>query len=146
MESRTGARQPAGRSPYVSRHTTATLLSQANVPEEIRMQIMGQSSAVAHRGYAHIDQTETRKALANLDQRSQRLDENVYLGGAFYRPVELLAWDVASGEYLHMTWSTVGQLDFVQVVVVIGHCTDGQNAAIDSHFLVEYQLTQVIPV
>ncbi len=53
--------------PYVSRHTTATLLSQSDVPEEIRMQIMGQSSVVAHRGYTHIDQTQTRKALANLD-------------------------------------------------------------------------------
>lgn len=67
MESGSPARRPPGRSPYVSRHTTATLLSQADVPEEIRMQIMGQSSVVAHRGYTHIDQTQTRKALANLD-------------------------------------------------------------------------------
>lgn len=54
--------------PYVSRHTTATLLLQAGVPEDIRMAILGHVSLTATRGYAHIDQTITRQAMAALDQ------------------------------------------------------------------------------
>ncbi|MCX2931342.1 site-specific integrase [Mycobacterium sp. CVI_P3] len=51
---------------HSARHSTATMLQAAGVPEEVRMQIMGQSSAAAHRGYVHIDQTQTRAALLNL--------------------------------------------------------------------------------
>lgn len=54
--------------PYVSRHTTATLLLQAGVPEDIRMAILGHVSITAHRGYAHVDQTMTRQAMTALDQ------------------------------------------------------------------------------
>jgi integrase len=53
---------------HAARHTTATLLLKAGVPEQIRMQIMGQSSVVAHRGYAHVDQTLTREAVGHLTQ------------------------------------------------------------------------------
>lgn len=52
---------------YVTRHTTATLLMAAGVPEQTRMRIMGQSSVEAHRGYAHVDHTLTRAAVAALD-------------------------------------------------------------------------------
>lgn len=54
--------------PYVSRHTTATLLLQAGVPEEVRMQILGHVSITATRGYAHVDQTLARQAMTALDQ------------------------------------------------------------------------------
>ncbi|WP_336670679.1 tyrosine-type recombinase/integrase [Tsukamurella sp. USMM236] len=46
-----------------ARHTTATLLLAAGVPEDVRMAILGHSTAAAHRGYAHVDQTVTRAAL-----------------------------------------------------------------------------------
>lgn len=51
---------------YSARHSTATMLQEAGVPEEVRMRIMGQSSAAAHQKYIHVDQTQTRAALANL--------------------------------------------------------------------------------
>jgi integrase len=54
--------------PYVTRHTTATLLLEAGVPEDIRMAILGHVSVTATRGYAHIDQTITRQAMTALDQ------------------------------------------------------------------------------
>lgn len=53
---------------HCARHTTATLLHQAGVSEDIRMQIMGQSSAVAQRGYVHVDQSLTRAALLKLEE------------------------------------------------------------------------------
>ncbi|AHY26949.1 tyrosine integrase [Mycobacterium phage Nairb] len=51
---------------YATRHTTATLLESLDVPADVRMQIMGQSSAVAHRAYVHVDQSRTRPALNRL--------------------------------------------------------------------------------
>lgn len=54
---------------YAARHTTATLLQELGVGEEVRMQIMGQSSAAAHRGYIHVDQTQTRAALGRLESK-----------------------------------------------------------------------------
>lgn len=53
---------------HSARHATATLLQAYGVPEEVRMKIMGQSSVAAHRGYVHVDQTQTRAALAHLDE------------------------------------------------------------------------------
>ena len=53
---------------HSARHTTATLLMQAGVSEDVRMAIMGQSSVAAQRGYVHVDQTLTRKALLELTQ------------------------------------------------------------------------------
>jgi integrase len=52
---------------YVTRHTTATLLLEAGVPEEVRMAIMGQSSREAHQGYLHVDLSLPRAAVAELD-------------------------------------------------------------------------------
>jgi integrase len=52
---------------HVARHTTATLLMEAGVPEDVRMQIMGHNSVVAQRGYVHVDQSLTRKALLELE-------------------------------------------------------------------------------
>jgi len=57
---------PEGAVGYQSRHTTATLLRRFGVDEDLRMQIMGHSSAVAHHGYLHADQTEKRQALEPL--------------------------------------------------------------------------------
>ncbi|GAS95521.1 integrase [Mycolicibacterium canariasense] len=51
---------------HSARHSTATMLQAAGVPEEVRMAIMGQSSVAAHAAYVHIDQTQTRAALTNL--------------------------------------------------------------------------------
>jgi integrase len=53
---------------HAARHSTATMLQAHGVPEEVRMQIMGQSSVAAHRGYVHVDQTQTRAALAHLNE------------------------------------------------------------------------------
>jgi integrase len=52
---------------YSARHSTATMLQAYGVPQEVRMRLMGQSSVAAHQGYVHVDQTQTRAALANLD-------------------------------------------------------------------------------
>lgn len=46
-----------------ARHTTATLLLEAGVPEDVRMRILGHSTAAAHRGYAHIGTEVARAAL-----------------------------------------------------------------------------------
>ncbi|MDM2539043.1 site-specific integrase [Mycobacteroides abscessus] len=54
--------------PYASRHTVATLLMEAGVEEMVRMQILGQSSVQAHRGYTHVNQAHTRAALSNLNE------------------------------------------------------------------------------
>ena len=53
---------------YTSRHTAATLLQELGVSEEVRMRIMGQSSAAAHQAYVHIDQAQTRGALGKLER------------------------------------------------------------------------------
>ncbi|HEX4715683.1 MAG TPA: site-specific integrase, partial [Ktedonobacteraceae bacterium] len=51
---------------YQSRHTAATLMRRAGADEALRMSIMGHSSAIAHRGYAHVDQSEKLAALNPL--------------------------------------------------------------------------------
>ncbi|MBY0440943.1 MAG: site-specific integrase, partial [Mycobacteriaceae bacterium] len=48
---------------HVARHTTATLLLEAGVPEDIRMAILGHAGALVARSYAHVDQGVKRKAL-----------------------------------------------------------------------------------
>ncbi|MBH0778769.1 tyrosine-type recombinase/integrase [Nocardia bovistercoris] len=52
---------------HAARHTTATLLLEANVPEDVRMAIMGHSSAAAQRLYAHADTGVKRAGLAALN-------------------------------------------------------------------------------
>jgi integrase len=51
---------------HTARHTTATLLQRIGIPEEVRMQITGHSTAAAHAAYIHVDQTQTRTALEGL--------------------------------------------------------------------------------
>lgn len=51
---------------HSARHTLATLLLEAKVEESVRMEIMGQSTVAAHRGYVHVDQTHTRAALDQI--------------------------------------------------------------------------------
>ncbi|MCU1647110.1 MAG: hypothetical protein JWN03_7385 [Nocardia sp.] len=52
---------------HAARHTTATLLLEAKVPEDVRMAIMGHSSAAVQRMYAHADLGVKRAGLAALD-------------------------------------------------------------------------------
>lgn len=52
---------------HAARHTTATLLQEMGVEESVRMQIMGHSTVAAQRIYAHVDLSQARKALGNLD-------------------------------------------------------------------------------
>lgn len=53
--------------PHAARHTTSTLLLEAGVPEDVRMAIMGHSSAAAQRIYAHTDVELKRSSLSALD-------------------------------------------------------------------------------
>jgi integrase len=53
---------------HSARHSTATMLQAQGVSEEVRMKIMGQSSVAAHRGYLHIDDTQTSAALDTLGE------------------------------------------------------------------------------
>lgn len=39
--------------PHAARHTTATLLAESGVPEQVSMAILGHASISAHRGYVH---------------------------------------------------------------------------------------------
>lgn len=60
-----GVQHPSGR-PYVvheARHTTATLLMQLQVPESVRIAIMGHSSIAVTKGYEHVDTRQAREAL-----------------------------------------------------------------------------------
>ena len=61
---------------HAARHSTATLLQEAGVPEEVRMAIMGQSSVAAHRGYIHVDQTQARTAIGKLGGLLRADDES----------------------------------------------------------------------
>lgn len=51
---------------HSARHTTATLLMELGVPEQVRVQIMGHSSATTTAGYTHIADPLMRDALGRL--------------------------------------------------------------------------------
>lgn len=51
---------------HSARHTTSTLLHLLGVPEHIRMQILGHSSATVTRGYTHITSAEARDGMDRL--------------------------------------------------------------------------------
>lgn len=51
---------------HSARHTTATLLRALGVPEDVRMQILGHSSATTTAGYTHLDLTEAADGLDRL--------------------------------------------------------------------------------
>lgn len=51
---------------HEARHTTATLLMQARVPESIRIAILGHSTAAVTRGYEHSSDEQTRQALQSV--------------------------------------------------------------------------------
>ncbi|PKQ59816.1 hypothetical protein B5566_02725 [Mycobacterium sp. MHSD3] len=53
--------------PYISRHTMGTMLEDAEVPEDVRMKLMGHNSIAAHRGYLHGGQGALRKAITALE-------------------------------------------------------------------------------
>lgn len=52
---------------HSARHTVATLLQEAGVPESTRMAILGHSTSAMARHYAHVDVTLARDALGKLD-------------------------------------------------------------------------------
>lgn len=54
---------------HSARHTAATLLQAMGVPENVRMMILGHSSAATQRIYAHRDLTLQRQALEQLGER-----------------------------------------------------------------------------
>lgn len=51
---------------HSARHTTATLLLELDVPEKVRVQIMGHSSATTTAGYTHVADPLMRDALGKL--------------------------------------------------------------------------------
>jgi integrase len=51
---------------HEARHTCATLLMQARVPESIRIAILGHSTAAITRGYEHSSDEQTRQALQSV--------------------------------------------------------------------------------
>lgn len=53
---------------HVARHTTASLLLAAGVPEPIMMEILGHSAVAATRGYAHADMTLRRQSMTSLNE------------------------------------------------------------------------------
>jgi integrase len=55
---------------HVARHTTATLLALAGVPESVGMAILGHASVQVHRGYAHGDTALSR---AHMDRALNEL-------------------------------------------------------------------------
>lgn len=71
IQSAVDVAHPSGR-PYTVheiRNTTATLLMELNVPESVRIAIMGHSSISTTRGYEHVDQAQARLALAGVAER-----------------------------------------------------------------------------
>jgi integrase len=55
------------RSLHDARHTAATIMQSAGVPEAVRMQMLGHSQAATARRYAHVDRTLTRSAALALE-------------------------------------------------------------------------------
>ncbi|WP_372595453.1 tyrosine-type recombinase/integrase [Actinotalea sp.] len=51
---------------HSARHTCASLLAQMDVPEHIRMQVLGHSSATVTRGYTHLTDDQTRAGMGKL--------------------------------------------------------------------------------
>lgn len=51
---------------HSARHTTSSLLFYLDVPEQIRMQILGHSSAAVTRGYTHVTDPQARAAMNRL--------------------------------------------------------------------------------
>ena len=51
---------------HSARHTTATLLHELGVPEQVRMQILGHASATVTQGYTHISSGEAAAAMGQL--------------------------------------------------------------------------------
>lgn len=53
---------------HSARHTCSSLLAELGVPEHIRMQILGHSSATVTRGYTHLTGAEARAAMSKLSE------------------------------------------------------------------------------
>lgn len=71
LQERAGVAHPSGR-PYVlheARHSTASLLLELGVDQKVIEAIMGHSSIVVTRGYQHVSQTMTRRAMEDMAAR-----------------------------------------------------------------------------
>jgi integrase len=71
LQQEAGVAHPSGR-PYVlheARHTTATLLLEADVDAAVVIAIMGHSKITTTRGYQHVSQALARRALDDVAQR-----------------------------------------------------------------------------
>jgi integrase len=71
IQTAAGIAHPCGR-PYHGheiRHSAATLLMALQVPDSVRIAIMGHSSIAVTRGYEHADITEARRALTRAAER-----------------------------------------------------------------------------
>lgn len=68
IQTTVGIAHPNGRPYFVHeiRHSTATLLMALNVPESVRVAIMGHSTHASTRGYEHVDLAQARAALATV--------------------------------------------------------------------------------
>jgi integrase len=73
MQDTVGVRHPGGRHYHVheARHATAMLLLACDVPESVRIQIMGHSSIASTRAYEHTDIELAREALGRVTERLQ---------------------------------------------------------------------------
>lgn len=71
LQDQAGVRHVSGRyyTLYEARHTTATLLLEASVDPETVKAIMGHSSIAVSRGYQHVSQELTRRALEGIAGR-----------------------------------------------------------------------------
>lgn len=54
---------------HSARHTCSSLLAALGIPEHIRMQILGHSSATVTRGYTHVTSWEARDAMTRLGRQ-----------------------------------------------------------------------------
>jgi integrase len=72
IQAEVGVSHPSGRpfTVHEIRNTTATLLMELQVPESVRIAIMGHSNIATTRGYEFVDLEQSRKA---LEQAAQRL-------------------------------------------------------------------------
>lgn len=61
---------------HSARHTTSTLLLALGVSDDVRMAILGHSTAAARQAYTHVDLSLAREAMAKLQGAVVQLDRN----------------------------------------------------------------------
>jgi integrase len=73
LQDTTNVRHPSGRyyHRHEARHTTATLLLELDVPESVRVAIMGHSTIASTRAYEHVRDPQVLQALTGIAGRLQ---------------------------------------------------------------------------